>query len=115
MKPITYKKVTPRITERHSSSEEADVETGPAVEKEKKPAVKEKATPAAPAQRGLRQIAQDIWKKYGQSAGAKEVDGWRLPPIDILDDIAEKEIGQADNTLRAGKIEEALRSYGVVG
>jgi hypothetical protein len=39
--------------------------------------------------KGLRQIAQDVWKKYGQSSSAKEVDGWKLPPIDILDDISE--------------------------
>jgi len=67
------------------------------------------------AQRGLRQIAQDVWKKYGQSAGAREIDGWKLPPIEILDNIAEKEVGQADNNQRARKIEEALKSYGVTG
>ena len=113
MKPVTYKKVSPPSKE--VTPLETAAVTEPALVKEKKPVAKEKETPAMPAQRGLRQIAQDVWKKYGQSAGAKEVDGWRLPPIDILDDIAEKEAGQADNTLRARKIEEALRSYGVVG
>jgi S-DNA-T family DNA segregation ATPase FtsK/SpoIIIE len=113
MKPVTYKKVIPQSKD--TAPLEAAIITEPSIVKEKKPAVKEKEAPTVPAQRGLRQIAQDVWKKYGQSAGAKEVDGWRLPPIDILDDIAEKEAGQADNTLRARKIEDALRSYGVVG
>ena len=93
---------------------EPALEAEPTSVKEKKP-TKEKEPTAVPVQRGLRQIAQDVWKKYGQSAGAKQVDGWRLPPIDILDDIADKEVGQADNTLRARKIEEALKSYGVTG
>ena len=112
MKPIVYKNVAP-VLPKEAVPEEKNLETGPALKKEEKPVAKEKATPAAPAQKGLRQIAQDVWKKYGQSSGAKEVDGWKLPPIDILDDISEKEMGQADNTQRARKIEEALRSYGV--
>ena len=112
MKPIVYKNVSP-VLPQEAAPPEKPLETGPASKKEEKPAAKEKATPAAPAQKGLRQIAQDVWKKYGQSSGAKEVDGWKLPPIDILDDISEKEMGQADNTQRARKIEEALRSYGV--
>ena len=110
MKPIIYKKVAlpPKETTPAKASE-----TEPALAKEGKSAAKEKETPAVPAQKGLRQIAQDVWKKYGQSSGAKEVDGWKLPPIDILDDISEKEVGQADNTQRARRIEEALKSYGV--
>ena len=111
MKPIIYKKFTPQ------PKEIIPVEKLPEANitsiKEEKPAAKQKETPAAPAQKGLRQIAQDVWKKYGQSSAAKEVDGWRLPPIDILDDISEKEAGQADNTQRARRIEEALKSYGV--
>jgi len=86
----------------------------PARVKEKKTTAKEKEALSVPSQRGLRQIAQDVWKKYGQSAGAREIDGWKLPPIEILDNIAEKEIGQSDNTLRARKIEESpqeLRSH----
>ena len=111
MKPIVYKNVTPPLKE--TAPVNKSVETEPALVKEGKPAAKEKETPAVPAQKGLRQIAQDVWKKYGQSSAAKEVDGWRLPPIDILDDISEKEVGQADNTQRARRIEEALKSYGV--
>jgi len=110
MKPMVFREITPP---KKTPAVDILSTTEPTPVREKKPTSKEKEPAAVPATRGLRQIAQDVWKKYGQSAGAKEVDGWRLPPIDILDDIAEKEIGQADNTLRARKIEEALRSYGV--
>ncbi len=110
MKPIIYKKVT--LPPKETTPVKAQ-ETEPATGKEGKTATKEKGTPAAPSQKGLRQIAQDVWKKYGQSSSAKEVDGWKLPPIDILDDVSEVEAGQADNVQRARRIEEALKSYGV--
>jgi S-DNA-T family DNA segregation ATPase FtsK/SpoIIIE len=64
-------------------------------------------------QRDLRQVAQEVWKKYGESPSLVTVDGWRLPPIDILDVTPETEFGQADNLQRARLIEEALASYGV--
>jgi len=66
-----------------------------------------------PAQEELRQVAQEVWKKYGESPSLVTVDGWRLPPIDILDSAPEVEFGQADNIQRAKLIEEALASYGV--
>ncbi|MBA7680631.1 hypothetical protein ES703_88952 [subsurface metagenome] len=69
-------------------------------------------TPAQ-AQQELRQVAQEVWKKYGESSALITVDGWRLPPIDILDKSPEVEFGQADNVQRAKLIEEALASYGV--
>jgi len=65
------------------------------------------------AQQELRQVAQEVWKKYGESSALITVDGWRLPPIDILDKASEVELGQADNMQRARLIEEALASYGV--
>lgn len=65
------------------------------------------------AQQELRQVAQEVWKKYGESPALITVDGWRLPPIDILDRTPEVEFGQADNMQRARLIEEALASYGV--
>ncbi|GAI60184.1 unnamed protein product [marine sediment metagenome] len=65
------------------------------------------------AQQELRQVAQEVWKKYGESSELITVDGWRLPPIDILDKASEVEFGQADNMQRARLIEEALASYGV--
>ncbi len=61
----------------------------------------------------LRQVAQEVWKKYGQSSELTVIDGWRLPPIDILDRTVEVEFSQADNMQRARLIEEALASYGV--
>jgi S-DNA-T family DNA segregation ATPase FtsK/SpoIIIE len=65
------------------------------------------------APQGLRQVAQEVWKKYGQSAELATVDGWQLPPIDILDITPEIEFGEADNVHRAKIIEDALASYGV--
>jgi S-DNA-T family DNA segregation ATPase FtsK/SpoIIIE len=67
----------------------------------------------SPAQQELRQVAQEVWKKYGESPSLVMVDGWRLPPIDILDSVPDVEFGQADNVQRAKIIEEALASYGV--
>jgi S-DNA-T family DNA segregation ATPase FtsK/SpoIIIE len=61
----------------------------------------------------IKQVAQDVWRKYGQSASLVMLDGWKLPPIDILDKAIELEYGQADNAIRARKIDEALASYGV--
>ena len=66
-----------------------------------------------PALQELKQVAQEVWKKYGESPALVTVDGWRLPPIDILDRSPEAEFSQADNIQRARLIEEALVSYGV--
>ncbi len=63
--------------------------------------------------RDLKQVAQDVWRKYGETATMLTSDGWRLPPVDILDYTPEIEYGEADNQLRARMIEEALSSYGV--
>jgi S-DNA-T family DNA segregation ATPase FtsK/SpoIIIE len=76
------------------------------------PSVTPLLTPT-PGQQELRQVAQEVWKKYGESPALVTVDGWRLPPIDILDSVPEVEFGQADNMQRAKVIEEALASYGV--
>ena len=74
----------------------------------------ETATSAsAEAQPDLRQVAQEVWKKYGESSALVTIDGWRLPPIDILDKTPEVEFSEADNLQRARLIEEALASYGV--
>ncbi len=75
------------------------------------PAAAESGT-AQPKQ-DLRQVAQEVWKKYGESPSLVTIDGWRLPPIDILDKSTEVEFGQADNAQRAKIIEDALASYGV--
>jgi len=83
------------------------------VEPEIEPAALTPAPALAPAQKTLRQVAQDVWKKYGESPSTVVIDGWRLPPIDILDKSTEIEFSQADNVERARIIEEALSSYGV--
>ncbi len=63
--------------------------------------------------RDLKQVSQDVWKKYGETATLLSPDGWRLPPVDILDYTPEVEYAEADNEARARMIEEALGSYGV--
>jgi S-DNA-T family DNA segregation ATPase FtsK/SpoIIIE len=86
------------------------IKLGPSEVKPEKKAV----TPAvSPAQNDLRQVAQEVWKKYGESPALVTVDGWGLPPIDILDISPEVEFSQADNMQRAQLIEDALASYGV--
>ncbi len=81
-------------------------------------AVRPKRTPAlvpatASTKEELKQVAQEVWKKYGESPDLVVVDGWKLPPIDILDVTPEVQFSQADNVRRATLIEEALGSYGV--
>ncbi len=85
------------------------------IEPERK-AVKPKITPApvaTPTKEELKQVAQDVWRKYGESPDLVVVDGWKLPPVDILDVTPEVQFSQADNMKRAALIEEALGSYGV--
>ncbi|MCL2149755.1 MAG: DNA translocase FtsK [Dehalococcoidia bacterium] len=62
-----------------------------------------------------KQVAQDIWRKYGEAGSPSVVDGWKMPPLDILDKAKEMEYSEADNAQRAQIIEEALASYGVSG
>ncbi|AQU02826.1 MAG: DNA translocase FtsK [Dehalococcoides mccartyi] len=62
-----------------------------------------------------KQIASEVWKKYGEAEGIAEVDGWKLPPIEMLDKTTEIGFSEADNLQRARAIEEALASYGVEG
>ncbi|MFC2020119.1 DNA translocase FtsK, partial [Chloroflexota bacterium] len=73
-------------------------------------------TPVQPElqpQSRLQQIAQEVRQKYLKSPALITVDGWQLPPVDILDRAPEMEFSQADNMHRAKLIEEALASYGV--
>ncbi len=62
-----------------------------------------------------KQAAQEVWKKYGEAGTQTTEDGWKLPPIEILDNTPEVEFSQADNMQKAKLIEEALSSYGVDG
>ncbi|HEY94642.1 MAG TPA: DNA translocase FtsK [Dehalococcoidia bacterium] len=73
----------------------------------------EKEEEAEPVQKDLKQVAQDVWRKYGESQDLIIIDGWKLPPIEILDVSPEIQFSQADNAERARLIEEALASYGV--
>jgi len=45
--------------------------------------------------------------------GRQAADGWQLPPLDVLADVALQEVGQADNAARAQLIEATLASFGV--
>ena len=73
----------------------------------------EKEAEQEPVQKDLKQVAQEVWRKYGESSDLVIVDGWKLPPIEILDVSPEIQFSQADNAERARLIEEALASYGV--
>ena len=75
---------------------------------EAKPAAAEK-----PQKQELRQVAEDVWKKYGQPGDLEVVEGWSLPPIDILDTAPEVQFSQDQNVQRAKLIEETLASYNV--
>jgi S-DNA-T family DNA segregation ATPase FtsK/SpoIIIE len=79
-----------------------------------KPGAKKPVDESPESVRGdLRQVADDVWKRYGKSAQLVEVEGWKLPPVDILDTMPEVSFSEADNLQRARLIEEALASYGV--
>jgi S-DNA-T family DNA segregation ATPase FtsK/SpoIIIE len=69
--------------------------------------------PSTSARPDLRQVAGDVWKKYGQSTDLVVVDGWSLPPVDILDTSPEVQFSEEDNLQRAKLIEDTLASYGV--
>ena len=62
-----------------------------------------------------KQVAQEVWKKYGEGDTQLTADGWKLPPVDILDSAPDVEFSPADNLKKAKLIEEALASYGVEG
>lgn len=69
--------------------------------------------PAASETGDLKQVAREVWRRYGSSPSLKEVDGWKLPPLAILDETPDVSFSEADNTKRAAIIEDALSSYGV--
>ena len=80
---------------------------------EPKAAESKPAEAEPPKKQELRQVAEDVWKKYGQSSDLEVIDGWRLPPVDILDTTPEVEFSQDQNIQRAKLIEETLASYNV--
>ncbi|MBN1369487.1 MAG: DNA translocase FtsK [Dehalococcoidaceae bacterium] len=85
----------------------------PAAPSSVKPPVKKQVSSESEDGKDLAQIARDVWRKYGQSTDLIMIDGWKLPPLDILDMSPEIDFAQVDNTQRARLIEEALASYGV--
>jgi len=109
--PIVEKLALPPEMEKPVAPPERVIPKSPLVAPEKEVAVSGLAP--ARSQEELRQVAQEVWKKYGQSSDLIIVDGWKLPPIDILDMTPEIEFGEADNVQRARIIEDALASYGV--
>jgi len=108
--PIMEKPPMPREMEQPAVRPERVIPKSPLVTPPEREAV---ARATAPTLQELRQVAQEVWKKYGQSSDLVVVDGWRLPPIDILDTTPEIEFSEADNVRRAKIIEDALTSYGV--
>ncbi|MDD4859568.1 MAG: DNA translocase FtsK [Dehalococcoidales bacterium] len=103
-RPPRAARVTPAATEDEApdgTPSPAEMETGAAPEA------------AKPERAGLKQVAADVWKKYGQSGKLITIDGWKLPPLDILDTTPEVEFSEADNMRRAKQIEDSLSSYGV--
>jgi len=110
--PIEEKPALPSEMAKPTMPPERVIPKSPLVTPLEREAATASVTPAQSPQE-LRQVAQEVWKKYGQSSDLIIVDGWRLPPIDILDMIPEVEFGEADNVRRAKIIEDALSSYGV--
>jgi len=110
--PIEEKPAMPREMEQPVMRPERLIPKSPLVTPSEKEAAARAPEPA-PTTQELRQVAQEVWKKYGQSADLVVVDGWRLPPIEILDTTPEIEFSEADNVQRAKIIEDALSSYGV--
>ncbi len=99
---------TPKPLEIKPEHSEVKLEKKPII-----PALSQTEEQLTQAQRELKQVASEVWKKYGESPALVTVDGWRLPPIDILDTSPEVEFSHADNVQRAKLIEDALASYGV--
>jgi DNA segregation ATPase FtsK/SpoIIIE, S-DNA-T family len=93
---------------------EALAETGTTPAAVASPAAK-KDEPVKASQKDMKQVAQEVWKKYGEAGTTDTADGWKLPPLEILDNTPDVEFSQVDNMKKAKLIEEALSSYGVEG
>ena len=110
--PVEEKPPMPRVMEEPVVRPERAIPKSPLMAPPEREAMT-RAPALAPTTQELRQVAQEVWKKYGQSSDLVMVDGWKLPPIDILDTTPEIEFSEADNVQRAKIIEDALVSYGV--
>ena len=97
-----YPDITPEIVEKPKPAPAATV-----------PVTARAAAKATEQARDVKDVAREVWRKYGESSDLVQVDGWKLPPVEILDMSPDIDFGQADNSKRARLIEEALESYGV--
>jgi DNA segregation ATPase FtsK/SpoIIIE, S-DNA-T family len=82
---------------------------------EDKPGHSLAAVKSVEARKESRPAAQEVKKKIGDDGSLVTADGWKLPPLEILDNTPEVEFSQADNLKKAKLIEDALFSYGVEG
>ena len=117
--PIIGVSGTPSPSARkYGSIPEPPFPSGPTLIPGRVPTTAKVEVPAPETQPGytpsdLKQVAQEVWKKYGESPDLVMENGWKLPPVGLLDEIPEVALSEEDNLKRAGKIEEALMSYGV--
>jgi DNA segregation ATPase FtsK/SpoIIIE, S-DNA-T family len=116
--------VSPRVTGESTKEESvplanAVAETAAEAPKPEAPAPDSAAgsssTKATTHSKDVKQVAQEVWKKYGEGSTQVTADGWKLPPLEILDNTPEVEFSQADNLKKAKLIEDAMASYGVEG
>ena len=105
--------VAPPVNLPESETPDEQTAAAQAGEKETSETSKVDEDETASSKKDLKQAAQEVWKKYGESADQITPDGWKIPPIEILDNVVEVEFNQADNQKKARLIEEALASYGV--
>ncbi len=110
--PVIAPEVSTSMKRLEAMAEKVAAARRPAAEKPAEKPVREPA-PREETGRELRQVAEDVWRKYGEAPDLVVQDGWRLPPLDILDVSPEVQFSQADNVQRAKLIEETLGSYGV--
>jgi S-DNA-T family DNA segregation ATPase FtsK/SpoIIIE len=111
--PVIAEEKTPEPTP-EIDPEAATLETSDVPKAEGKKEV-EGTKKSAGSTKDAKQVAQEVWKKYGEAGAEVTPDGWKLPPIEILDNAPEVEFSQADNIKKAKLIEDALGSYGVEG
>lgn len=71
------------------------------------------ATPEENSWDKLKNTADQLGKTYQKAAAISTISGWKLPPVDILDEPQKGEFSEADVEQRARIIENALSSYGV--
>ena len=70
------------------------------------------SAPYVPVQGKTVDASSGNWRPNLDKLEAKD-DGWKLPETDLLIDVKQENVDEADNQHRADMIEEALASYGV--